>query len=58
MPLKFININSEVGVQKARCLWLTPIILATSEADIGSRFEASWANSSQDPISKNTQSKK
>jgi hypothetical protein len=33
--------------------WLTPVILSTKRSG-GSRFKASWANSSRDPISKNS----
>jgi hypothetical protein len=44
---------------KAGCWWLTPIILATQgrQRPGGSWFEASPANSSRDPISKNPSQK-
>jgi hypothetical protein len=39
--------------------WLTPVILATEEAEIGgSQFKASPDKCSGDPISKNTYHKK
>jgi hypothetical protein len=44
----------------AGCWWLTPVILATQEAEIRRIVVRSqpWANSSQDPISKNPNTKK
>jgi hypothetical protein len=36
---------------RSRCQWLTPVILATTEAEIRS-MEVQWASSSRDPISK------
>jgi hypothetical protein len=41
----------------AGCWWLKPIILATQEEEIRRIMVQSqpWANSSQDPISKNPQ---
>jgi hypothetical protein len=44
---------------QAGCRWLMPVILATQEAEIRRMVVQSqlWANSSRDPISKNTQHK-
>jgi hypothetical protein len=46
--------------EKARHPWLTPIILATQEAEIRKMVVQSqpWANSSQDPIAKKPLTKK
>jgi hypothetical protein len=42
--------------KQAGCQWLTPVILATQEAEI--RRKPPWANSSQDPICKIIRHKK
>jgi hypothetical protein len=39
----------------ATCQWSTPVILATWEAEI--RMRPTWANTSQDPISRRSRAK-
>jgi hypothetical protein len=51
--------GSPIKTTQGRAPWLTPVIPATQEAEIrGSGFEASWANSSWDPISKKKKNNK
>jgi hypothetical protein len=51
---------SQEGLE-TRCVWLTPVILATQEAEINQEDHGlglAWANSSQDPILKKLITKK
>jgi hypothetical protein len=48
--------KTKTKTKKAVCRQLTPVILATQEAEISSK--SAWANSSRDPILKNPSQKR